>query len=75
MLSRSLLGFMVAAIAFAPVEGSGGSSVFIQTAGDAVDLGNYRWRNRPLLLFAPSATEPAYVCSTRRLGCRSQRPH
>jgi hypothetical protein len=58
---RSLLCFMVATIAFAPVEGFGGPGVFIQSSDDAVDLDKYRWSRRLLLLFAPSETEPSYV--------------
>lgn len=61
MPSRSLLWFMVATIAFAPVEGFGGPGVFIQSSDDAADLNKYRWSHRLLLLFAPSAAEPAYV--------------
>jgi hypothetical protein len=56
------LGLAAAVIALAPADGrAGGGEVFAPLPPDAADLDGYRWRNRPVLLFAPSADDPGYA--------------
>ena len=50
-----------ATIAFAPTEGRTSSGVFRHGPDEAGDLAQYRWTHRPVLIFANSETEPAYV--------------
>jgi len=40
--------------------------------GDQVDLGSYQWKNRLLLLFAPSEHAPTYQSLKKQLERRSQ---
>lgn len=60
-LSYSLL--TAAAIALAPADGraEGTPVVFLDLSADRADLDAYPWRNRPVLLFAPSPDDPDYV--------------
>ncbi len=66
--SHSLRLLTFAAIAFAPGDGRAGPMVFIVPPIDVVDLKEYRWTHRPVLIFAASETEPAYVEQRAALG-------
>jgi hypothetical protein len=61
MQSRSLRYSTVAAIAFVPGDGRSGPVVFIGPPTEVMDLKKYRLTHRPVLIFADSETEPAYV--------------
>ena len=55
LLLRSFSGFVIGAmLTFSPAAGS--------------DLTAYRWKNRLLLVFAPSASEPAFAAFDRNLA-------
>lgn len=59
----SFLLLTAAAIAFAPADGraEGTPPVFFGLSADRAHLDAYRWKNRPVLLFAPSPDDPDYV--------------
>jgi hypothetical protein len=59
MKTLSLPLLTAAAIAFAPAEARPGSDVFQDRPVDGLE--RYRWSHRPVLLFAPSTQEPAFV--------------
>lgn len=51
------------ALAFAPADGRAASAagLFGELPIAAANLDAYHWERRPVVLFAPSATDPAYV--------------
>lgn len=53
--SALILTFLVTSVAFGPVTVV------------AADLGDYRWERRPLLLFAPTDTDPRLAETQRRI--------
>ncbi len=52
-----------AAIAFAPIQGGAGGrgDTFAILPHEIADLDAYRWKKRPVLIFAPSPDDPAFV--------------
>lgn len=61
--TKSLPLLAAATIAFAPMQSDagGGGDAFAMLPTAVTDLDAFRWKNRPVLLFAPSPDDPAYV--------------
>jgi hypothetical protein len=61
--NKSLPLLTAVTIAIAPMQGGAGGSgdAFAVLPTAVADLDAYRWKNRPVLLFAPSPDDPAYV--------------
>lgn len=60
ILMKTKLGIAIAAGAIAATQASAANDLFQPLPQDARDLGAMRWEKRPVLLFAPSATDAAY---------------
>lgn len=64
-LSTATLGLAMTGgtIALAPADGraAGAGEIFVELPAGAADLDAYRWERRPVLVFAPSRSDPAYV--------------
>jgi len=67
------MGMEDGAQAHAEQAGGADGKLATRTDPDRVDLGAYRWKRRLLLVFAPSAEVPEYVCQEGLLaGHRAQ---